>query len=421
MNIKALLGIVNRPWFIEPGAAHYYSNYASSIFRGIDVPQADRRFQYNEDNDDRRPLFRVNKSGVPDPNGEIQVIRVIGPIAKYDLCGTPGTQSFQQIIYAANLDPSISSIVIWFDSPGGQVDGTESLANAIKASSKVIVAYSDSMICSAAYWLASSAKEIVVHGANDGWNAKIGSIGTMCYWEDYSGKYEKEGIKVHTVFATKSKDKWGDYFKRNSSDDDAYNKLISELDGLNESFLSAVSNNRNGKLHLDKEDVLSGKTYNAKDALSFGLIDFIADFQYAIERAQFLTEQQSNSTPNLINMVFPRTMTAANSDQNFDVVNEGIWLTEEHLNNIEHFLNAEENNSAELRESYFKIKIELDNLNNINSSLLLENASLKQKVSELESLSAPVSSTCKEEDLFLGSNAPNYSHNEWVDSLLGSK
>lgn len=421
MNIKALLGIVNRPWFIEPGAAQYYSDYAASIFRGISVPPSDRRFQYNDNNDDRYPLFRVNKDGIPEPNGEVQVVRVIGPIAKYDLCGTPGTQSIQQIISASNADSSISSIVIWVDSPGGQVDGTESLADTIKASSKVIVAYSDSMICSAAYWLASSAAEVVVHGANEGWNAKIGSIGTMCYWEDFSGKYEREGIKVHTVFATKSKDKWGDFFKRNSSDEDAYETLISELDALNETFLSAVNNNRIGKLNLAKENVLSGKTYNAKQALDFGLIDFIGDFQYAVRRSQFLAKQQRQSEPKLMNMNFPRTMAAANAEQNFDVVNEGIWLTESHLNNIEHALSSGEINMAELKQTYGRKEVECENLVSVNSSLVLENDLLKQRVADLESLSAPASSTCTNEDKFVTSATAAYSHNEWVDNLLGKK
>jgi protease-4 len=319
VDIKLLIGIINRPWFIEPRSAQHYAEYAANLFRGNSVPLSDRRIQYGEGfNDDRNVLFRVNKDGVTDRKGEVQVIRVNYPIAKYDLCGDPGSQSLQQIIKSVTADPSIRCTVLWMDCPGGQVDGTEALADVIKKANaeKPIVTYSDRMICSGGYWLAANTSEIIVHGANNGWNAVVGSIGTMASWEDLSGKYEKEGIRVHYVFADKSKDKWADFFKRNSGDDDAYNQLKMELNGINDSFLAAINSARGNKLS-DKEDVLTGKTYNASDSLKYGLIDTIGDFQLAVKHALRLAAQvqiQQKQTQNSYSMKFPKTAAAAKAD-----------------------------------------------------------------------------------------------------------
>jgi protease-4 len=406
---------------MEPAAARQYVDYAAALFRGGSVPVTDRRYQYSYNNDDRLPVFRVNELAHADPKGAVQIIRVNYPIAKYDLCGSPGTQSLQQIIQSCNSDSTIKSMVIWYDSPGGQVDGTEALANIIKSSSKPIISYSDCMMCSAAYWLGCSGSEIIVHGSNDGLNAIVGSIGTMSYWEDMSGKYEKDGIKVHTVFASKSKDKWAEQYKRNSGDEDAYDNLISELDGLNNTFLSAVRKNREGKLRLDKEDVLTGKTYNAKDALQYGLIDKIGDFEFAVRRSLQLAKQQLLISPEeykSINMVFPKTMKAACADQNFEVLNEGIWLTVDQLSNIEHSIDAHDVLAVSLQQSVSEKAEEVVKLQNDNALLVSEVATLKQRITALENMPAPSTSTTKEEDQFDTNNAQQYAHNQWVDKLL---
>jgi len=67
-----------------------------------------------------------------------------------------GGTSMRDIGYAfrhALQDSKVHSIVLHIDSPGGTVDGTEELANAISAAkgTKPVVALADGMMCSAAY------------------------------------------------------------------------------------------------------------------------------------------------------------------------------------------------------------------------------------------------------------------------------
>jgi len=346
VNIKLLIGIINRPWFIEPSAAMEYAGIAADLIRTGSMPGGDKRNFYSDRFGlDLGPAFRVNDKGDMVKDGPVQVFKINYPIAKYDYCGDPGTQTMQQLIASADSDPTVKSIVLWLDSPGGQVDGTEALANTVKAVKKPVVAYTDGLLASAAYWIGSSANEIISQGSNNGWNETIGSIGTMAMWKDESGKYEKEGIKVHTVFATDSTDKWGNYFAAQKGD---YTRLKQELDGLNNTFLDAVKSNRQGKINLDKENVLTGKTYNTKEALKYGLIDRIGNFQSAIKRSLSLSKKQELNT-----MAFDKTLAVAKAES-FSVIAEGdtmqqggFLISEEALNNIEaHVITAEESVST---------------------------------------------------------------------------
>ena len=227
-------------------------------------------------------FFRVNAKADVANDGNVQVVRIEDAVMKYDYCGSMGMERMQQGIRAANADSTIDSIVLLIDSPGGTVDGTYNLAAEISSSAKPVVSFINGMMCSAAYWIGSSAREVIADTANNGYNATIGSIGTMCQWVDWTGSYEKEGAKIHTVYASKSKRK-GKYM--NDANGGNYDRLVNDLDKINETFIAAVSSNRNGKLSADAEDVFEGDVYNAKEALKLGLIDKMAGFDYAVKRS----------------------------------------------------------------------------------------------------------------------------------------
>lgn len=326
---------------MEPAAAHHWADIATRMITSGATPVVDKRNVYTN-YADFGTLFRVDQNGAVQKDGPVQVIRMSDPIAKYDYCGSPGSQTYEQLIKATEADPTISSILLWIDSPGGQADGTEALSNTIKASKKPVVAYTDGMMASAAYWIGSSAKEIIASGSNNGFGNSIGSIGTMVMYKDDSAKLEKEGVKIHTIFATESTDKWSDHRAIQAGD---YSKIMESLDGYNNSFLNTIKTNRAGKINLDAENVLTGKVYDAKKAMKYGLIDRVGDFQYAVKRSLQLSKQQSLF--NTTTMAFENTMQAAGTDQ-FEVIEGGFLLTEESLNNIEATIATNATRIAEL-------------------------------------------------------------------------
>lgn len=379
---------MNRPWAMEPQAASQWAKIAQQLFEtGImpegALPGTDRRKLYQDDyNLMLGPVFRLDTNGKVDKYGSIQVIRwQNAPILKYDYCGAIGSQTAQQLIAAANADTSIGATILWMDSPGGQVDGTDALASSIKESAKPIICFADGLMASAAYWIGSSCTEVICDGSNTGLNSKIGSIGTMCKWDDYSEALKNEGIKEHIVFADESSDKWGDYFKMNSGD---YSDLKKELNGLNTTFLNAVKSNREGKLKLDKENVLSGKVYNANDALKYGLIDKIGSFDVAVARAVTLAKQQQKTTKmSGTNLNFQAALAVAGVEA-FEVTDQGFAMSEESVNAI----------GARTLQDAKQI-----------SNLIASNEALEAKVTALESADTAAQLTALTADLATATEA----------------
>ena len=222
------------------------------------------------------------------PAGSIAVINLDGPMMQDDFCGTPGTRTLGQRILEADAHPNIAGHVLKSNSPGGTVAGTEHFANIIASTKKPFVSFVENMH-SAAYWSGSSSDLIVMGGQTAG----AGSIGTMTTIADYTKYYERMGIAIRNVRATKSVDKNESYYQAQQGNPEKLQQEV--LDPLNEVFLSAVKANRGDKLNLKKEDVLTGKVYHGNKAIEVGLADEIGSFEYAVQRAHELAGEASDS------------------------------------------------------------------------------------------------------------------------------
>ena len=273
MDIKVGLTIYNKPWLIEPTAAlNLLDMWERTIenktqWRAETEAEKEGYAQYLK-------LFAKNTEVIFAPTwsgaardfkgfdgAKTAVIPLQGPLMKNDFCGDFGTASLLNLFRLAENTPSVQSIVLLIDSPGGTVDGTAAFADAVKKSSKYTMAIVDGMAASAAYWIGSSAKEMVATSKTD----IVGSIGTMVGWRDTSKAYEAHGIVLREYYATKSTDKNRAFREANAGDG---RMLVQEmLDPINNEFTTAVKSNRSGKINLEQEDVLTGKTYIAGKGL----------------------------------------------------------------------------------------------------------------------------------------------------------
>ena len=116
--------------------------------------------------------------------------------------GGTGLDQFMGAFRAAMASPDVAAILLDVDSPGGQVDGVPEAAAEIRAArdKKPIIASANTMMASAAYWLASQASEIVASPS-----ATVGSIGVLGAHDDMSGYYEQKGIKTELISAGRYK------------------------------------------------------------------------------------------------------------------------------------------------------------------------------------------------------------------------
>ena len=207
------------------------------------------------------------------------VISLMGTLFQEDEACTDGMMTkANQIDSLANND-KVQSIILKVRSPGGMVNGVNSMVEAIvraKAKKPVIAFIEDGMCASAAYYIACACSHIMASKKLD----LIGSIGTMCSFADFSKLYEKEGIQLHEIYATKSTQKNKDYKDALKGD---YKGITAQLDQLNEQFLATVQSFR--PQTVKHQEVFTGAMFSATESIDNGLIDSIGTWQDCLNLA----------------------------------------------------------------------------------------------------------------------------------------
>lgn len=205
--------------------------------------------------------------------------RVVGTIyADYDRWGWYfSTKQFIDDIRAAERNPQIIAHFVFMNSGGGEAWYLEKAFAAIGELKKPIITFVEKRMCSAGYYIGVNTDRIFSTSIND----TIGSIGVMVAFLDTIPYFEKLGAKWHEEYADRSKLK---NKKFNDLLDGKPKKYIEkELNPLAEQFIAAVRAGRQQLADLsEKHDVFAGDTYSAQESLAIGLIDEIADLEFAL-------------------------------------------------------------------------------------------------------------------------------------------
>lgn len=216
--------------------------------------------------------------------GSVAVVEVRGPMTKgmtsvQRLFGGTSTVMARRQIRAAVKDKSVTSILMVFDSGGGQVGGTHDLADDVRKAtqSKDVVAYIEDGCCSAALWVASQCTSIVA-----GASAGIGSIGAYTYVDDYSALYTMKGIKTHLVSSSHLK---GVGVSGTTITPAQLADMQREIDDITDLFVAAVAQGR-GMSIAQVEELATGQVWLAAEAKSLGLIDQVGDFDTVLTQMQ---------------------------------------------------------------------------------------------------------------------------------------
>jgi len=289
-----LAEIFSGAWLISNERSAAYASILLSLIKGENFSEGDSAIARERNRSyvisgtgDQKQRFGFTDTNIP--KGSVAVIPIRSEILKYDQpCGPRGTQSILTDVKSADQNPNIKSILLVVDSPGGQVTGTDLLADAISNSTTPVVAYIEGMAASAAYWIISGASKIIASSDLD----RIGSIGTMLMVEDLKPALEAEGIKFHEVYASLSVDKNKDFNQVLDGNYEAYKKNV--LDVINSKFLSSIKTNRPA---VD-DSTLTGKIYFAPEAIALGLIDEIGSLDHAISIADSLINEKNIQSTN---------------------------------------------------------------------------------------------------------------------------
>jgi ClpP class serine protease len=227
--------------------------------------------------------YTTNKLLNEDIEDATVVISIQDAITKHDGWCSFGSMTMAEMVNKLSASDKVSTLILEIDSPGGMVDGTQTLANSIANSPKKTIAFvNEGMAASAAYWIASSCDEIYVSQKTD----TVGSIGVYLTIADFKGYFEKQGLKVHEIYSRLSGEKNKDYKDALEGD---YSGYQDKLDFIAKEFIAHVKANRT--IDTSAADPFKGAMFYAEQAMEIGLIDGIKSFDELISYVGSTTKQ----------------------------------------------------------------------------------------------------------------------------------
>lgn len=192
----------------------------------------------------------------------------------------------------AKNDGNVKAVLLRVNSPGGEVYASQKIYNKIlevkKADKKVVVLMED-LAASGGYYVSAPADWIVASEVTI-----TGSIGVRFSTFDYSGLYDKVGIKELHVANSKGKLKVLNHLEDPTSE--GYKVLQSVADDTYDKFVEVVASGRK----MTTEEVVNiadGRIYSGKKAFEIGLVDQLGEQQVAMEKVAKLAELEN---PNFV-------------------------------------------------------------------------------------------------------------------------
>jgi ClpP class serine protease len=177
-------------------------------------------------------------------------------------CGGCDVGELATAFAAANADPAVSRIVLHIDSPGGTVTGVPELAAMIyDTKQKPVEAVTDTLIGSAAYWIAAAADSITATPS-----AQVGSIGAVLQVRETIDPTSADGRTRLRVFRS-GEDKFaGADAPLTAAQATAYQGTV---DTIGELFRSSVTEAR----PRIAGESMTGRVYLGNEAMARGLVD----------------------------------------------------------------------------------------------------------------------------------------------------
>lgn len=259
--------IYYEPWLITPSAHASVRQLLESKLAGDEINLSDFV--------NARPEISLDENGI----AHIHVVGVIGKgLSKIEKsCGNTGVEDLLSELQSAR-DQKARGLLLHVNSPGGTIAGIPEVADEIASLSKQIPisAFTDDMMASAAYWIASSANTIWATRSSE-----IGSIGVYIPWIDAAGAWEKEGLKADPITNTGGDLKAIGFAP--SLTDVQRQYLQESVDETFAAFKNHVlkSRARNGK--TISNDSMRGQTFSGIKAMDVGLVDYVGSTQDAYD------------------------------------------------------------------------------------------------------------------------------------------
>ena len=265
-----IIDVLTSPWAIQPEKYAEIVRIYQARARGevTDIKSVEAQLGFPLDNEQQRY----------ETIDGVAVIPVMGVLGKRmnmltQISGGSSTQLIMQDFASAMNDPVVKSVMLLVDSPGGTVDGTQDLANAIYQARgvKPVYALADGVAASAAYWIASAADMAF---ASNG-TAQVGSIGVVTSHTDISKSEERAGIRTTDIYAGKYKRIVSEY---KPLDAEGQEYLQGFVDYMYSVFVEDVARNRGTDAETVLSEMADGRVFIGQQAVDAGLVDGIMSY-----------------------------------------------------------------------------------------------------------------------------------------------
>ena len=145
------------------------------------------------------PEARVPQKAPALAAGQIGVFGVLG---QSDSWADTDYSAVRATVRRALADPSVKTIDLVVDSPGGSVLGLPETADVIHKANRIkpVRAFVTGIAASAAYWLASQASTITLTPSGE-----VGSVGVLDLHADITKALDTSGVKITAVTAGEHK------------------------------------------------------------------------------------------------------------------------------------------------------------------------------------------------------------------------
>ena len=223
-------------------------------------------------------VFRVTPGGVA-------IVSVVGAlINRGAVVGEHyGFSTYEALgfkLETAARNEKVRSIIIDFDTPGGEAAGAFELATTIRkiSSEKPVFASVNSMAASAGYALASAARAIISTPSG-----LSGAIGVVLAHMDISRALDTAGVGVTLIHSGSHKTDGNPY---EPLSDAVKADLQAEVGKFYSLFIDCVAAGRGRRLSAKAAKATEARTFIGQAALEAGLVDQIGTFAELLEQAE---------------------------------------------------------------------------------------------------------------------------------------
>lgn len=278
------------PAAIVPYGAHWaieeaYAAQALELLGGMDTQSLARQFADTFNVEARATGSSSKRDERPyTVEDGVAILSIQGPLTKQMTCmswwlGGTSTVAARQTLRQMSKDAEVASILVYLDTPGGQVAGTGDLASEVARTRAVkpVWGYASDLCASAGYWIGSQCERLY---ANE--TALVGSIGTYMVVQDTSAIAKSAGVKVHVIRAGEMK---GAGMSGTPITDAHLADFQRTVNALNAEFLAGVAKGR-GMTAEQVQTIADGRIHVGAAAQSLGLVDGIAALEDVIAQMQ---------------------------------------------------------------------------------------------------------------------------------------